>query len=84
MTMNTQGRPSTPGEAGSSAGRKTFTGNRGLEQNEPLIFEIGSAENCGVDLPEPANVAARLGGLRRNWRIAKMYAATAYPGVPSL
>jgi glycine dehydrogenase subunit 2 len=31
---------------------KTFTGNRGLDMEEPLIFEVGSLENCGVDLDE--------------------------------
>jgi glycine dehydrogenase subunit 2 len=32
---------------------KTFTGNRGLEIEEGLIFEIGRPENTGVDLDEP-------------------------------
>jgi glycine dehydrogenase subunit 2 len=33
---------------------------------EPLIFEIGGADTCGVDLPDPAGRADRLGGLARS------------------
>ncbi len=43
----------------------TFTGNRGLDQEEPLIFEIGRTDSTGVDVDAPAPVAARLGGLER-------------------
>ena len=32
---------------------KTFTGNRGLSIEEPLIFEIGSPETSGVDFEDP-------------------------------
>jgi len=39
--------------------------NRGLQIEEPLIFEIGMEGRCGVDLPAPAPAADRLGGLRR-------------------
>ena len=52
MSMNTQGRPTAAGDAGESFRPKTFTGNRGLDMEEPLIFEVGSLENCGVDLEE--------------------------------
>jgi glycine dehydrogenase subunit 2 len=44
---------------------KTFTGNRGLEIEEGLIFEIGRSENTGVDLDEPAPFEDRLGSLER-------------------
>ena len=44
---------------------KTFTGNRGLEIEEGLIFEIGRSENTGVDLDEPAPFEYRLGSLER-------------------
>ncbi len=44
---------------------KTFTGNRGLSIEEPLIFEIGSPETSGVDFEEAPAVEARLGGLER-------------------
>jgi len=43
----------------------TVTGNRGLMIEEPLIFEQGSPDKCGVDLPEPADKPDRLGGLAR-------------------
>ena len=43
----------------------TLTGNRGLQLEEPLIFEQDSPGASGVDLPEPADVADRLGGLGR-------------------
>ncbi|HET6379023.1 MAG TPA: aminomethyl-transferring glycine dehydrogenase subunit GcvPB [Methylocella sp.] len=44
---------------------KTFTGNRGLDIEEGLIFETGRPENTGVDLAEPLPVMPRLGALKR-------------------
>ncbi len=44
---------------------ETFTGNRGLAIEEPLIFEIGSAETTGVDFEELQEAETRLGGLER-------------------
>jgi glycine cleavage system P protein (glycine dehydrogenase) subunit 2 len=44
---------------------RTFTGNRGLEIEEGLIFEIGRPENTGVDLDEPAPFEHKLGSLER-------------------
>ncbi len=41
--------------------KQTFTGNRGLQLEEPLIFEIGSYENCGVDLEAVPDTKSRLG-----------------------
>ena len=43
----------------------TFTGNRGLMIEEPLIFEQGEPERSGVDLPVVPPHLDRLGGLRR-------------------
>ncbi|PPR10550.1 MAG: putative glycine dehydrogenase (decarboxylating) subunit 2 [Alphaproteobacteria bacterium MarineAlpha11_Bin1] len=43
----------------------TFTGNKGLRIEEPLIFEQDARGRCGVDLPEPPGVPNRLGGLKR-------------------
>jgi glycine cleavage system P protein (glycine dehydrogenase) subunit 2 len=43
----------------------TFSGNRGLAVEEPLIFEIGRTDTTGVDLEEPAPVTPRLGKLER-------------------
>ena len=34
----------------------TFTGNRGLQIEEKLIFEQGEAGRTGVDIPEPAKI----------------------------
>ncbi|MGN6499538.1 MAG: aminomethyl-transferring glycine dehydrogenase subunit GcvPB, partial [Tsuneonella sp.] len=44
---------------------RTVTGNRALMLEERLIFEIGSRETTGVDLPEPQTGANRLGGMER-------------------
>jgi 2-keto-4-pentenoate hydratase len=57
----------------------TFTGNRALQIEEPLIFEMGQAGRCGVDLPEPPKVKERLNGLRRKGTAA---AALDHPMVP--
>jgi len=40
----------------------TFTGNRGLRLEEPLIFEQDAPGRSGVDLPESQPVQSRLGG----------------------
>lgn len=47
------------------AAHPTFTGNRALQQEEPLIFETGRTDVTGVDIDEPAPFAPRLGGLER-------------------
>ncbi|MBL8543667.1 MAG: aminomethyl-transferring glycine dehydrogenase subunit GcvPB [Hyphomonadaceae bacterium] len=44
---------------------ETTSGNRGLLQAEPLIFETGHATSMGVDLPAPKGTANKLGGLTR-------------------
>src|SRR5262245_24197172 len=54
-----------PARSGETAGPPTFTCNRGLAIEEPLIFEIGRTDTTGVDLEEPAPVAPRLGKLAR-------------------
>ena len=64
MPMNTQGRPTQPGEA-TQSNAATFSGNRGLDHEEALIFEIGSANKSGVDLPDIPAHTQRLGGLER-------------------
>ena len=61
--MNDQGRP-TRAEAVVPK-RETFTGNRALQIEEPLLFEIGRAEISGVDVDVPASKADRLGKHRR-------------------
>ncbi|TBW34954.1 glycine dehydrogenase subunit 2 [Siculibacillus lacustris] len=67
MPMNDQGRPSRPTSAAAetAAPRGTFTGNRALDLEEALIFEIGRPDTSGVDLPAPSAAKARLGSLAR-------------------
>lgn len=48
----------------------THTGNRALMVDQPLIFEIGSPDRSGVDLPDAPQVESRLGGLDRTAPIA--------------
>ena len=63
--MNKQGRPTQPGAPGSSPAPETYTGHRGLEHEEPLLFDRGSLDRSGVDVPQPREVKPRLGGLER-------------------
>ncbi|NNM73001.1 aminomethyl-transferring glycine dehydrogenase subunit GcvPB [Enterovirga aerilata] len=57
---------SAAGPAAAAPGtRRTFTGNRALAQEEPLLFEIGRPEVTGVDIEEPEPFELRLGGLER-------------------
>ncbi|GGB64069.1 aminomethyl-transferring glycine dehydrogenase subunit GcvPB [Henriciella pelagia] len=65
MTMNTQGRPTTPAEAHAMSDITTVSGSRGLQQREDLIFETGCPNKTGVDLPKPKGTKSRLGGVTR-------------------
>jgi glycine dehydrogenase subunit 2 len=62
--LNNQGRPTAAGEA-SGSDHPTFTGNKALQIEEALLFEIGRADVTGIDLDEPAAFTPRLGGLER-------------------
>jgi glycine cleavage system P protein (glycine dehydrogenase) subunit 2 len=54
MSMNREGRPTRP-EGGHEAETGTWTGNRALMLEEPLIFEMEEAEGTGVDIePYPS------------------------------
>jgi glycine dehydrogenase subunit 2 len=64
MTMNTQGRPTAPVSA-TAHDLPTFSGNRGLDHEEPLLFEIGRLDTTGVDIAAPIAHKPRLGGLER-------------------
>ena len=55
---------SARGESGTRS-IDTISGNRGLQIEEPLIFEQDSPGHCGVDLPEPPPVGSRLDGMER-------------------
>ena len=64
MSMNNQGRPSGSGEA-FPASIATISGDRGLDHEEGLIFELGHGAT-GVDLPDVQISESRLGGARRS------------------
>ena len=61
--MNSEGRPTraTPIQAN----RETFTGNRALVIEEPLLFEFGRLQTTGVDIDVPDAKGDRLGAHRR-------------------
>ncbi len=73
MSMNNQGRPTAPETRRQPLAPGTVTpeelatisGDRGLDHEEKLIFEIGRTGMTGVDLPESQVTDARLGGQRR-------------------
>ena len=65
MSMTATGRPSAPIGASQPA-RITFTGNKGLMLEEPLIFERGSPHETGVDLEPVPPHTTRLAGLERS------------------
>src|ERR1044072_4606734 len=67
MSMNNQGRPTSAGHGGAT-GMATISGGRGLDHEEPLIFELGPAA-IGVDLGDVKVSDDRLGGLRRKDQI---------------
>ncbi|MEW5964311.1 MAG: aminomethyl-transferring glycine dehydrogenase subunit GcvPB [Pseudomonadota bacterium] len=69
MAMNREGRPTRPASEAVSAAAGTFTGHKGLQHEERLLFERGSADRSGVDLPEPKATRSRLGGLERQGEI---------------
>jgi glycine dehydrogenase subunit 2 len=80
MSMAREGRPTRPVPLEGNALAETWTGNRALMLEEPLIFEMAEAEGCGVDFEAAAEetlghramehpdafYADRLGGLERN------------------
>ncbi|MDB5693443.1 MAG: glycine dehydrogenase subunit 2, partial [Alphaproteobacteria bacterium] len=55
MSMNREGRPTRP-EAGQGPETATWTGNRALMLEEPLIFEMGEEQGCGVDFDPPSRL----------------------------
>jgi glycine dehydrogenase subunit 2 len=64
VSVNPSGwRPSAPSTLETTA--QTVTGNRALMLEEPLLFEIGCRDQCGVDFEAVQGGASRLGGLER-------------------
>ena len=64
-SINQSGWKPEMGNAGNAA-PATYTGNKALMLEEPLIFEIGTPGTTGVDLADAPQVAARLGNLERH------------------
>ncbi len=64
--MNNVGRPSTPNAVASNEAHPTFTGNKALQINEPLLYEVGTPEQTGVDIADPRKATSRLGDLARS------------------
>ncbi len=64
MAMNAQGRPTAPGTLGDNE-LATISGDRGLDHEEQLIFELGRDGVTGVDFPQVQLSETRLGGQRR-------------------
>ena len=68
MSMNNQGRPSQPGLVQDND-IPTISGDRGLDLEARLIFEIGRDGVTGVDFADVTVDDARLGGLRRRAKV---------------
>jgi glycine dehydrogenase subunit 2 len=67
VSVNPSGwRPSAPDARQEEGVPETVTGNRALMLEEPLLFEIGSIDQTGVDFGEIPAERARLGSLERN------------------
>ncbi len=66
MSMVNEGRPTRPEASNDHMdGKETWTGNRALMLEEPLIFEIGTNDTTGVDFEDYRSGEDRLGGLGR-------------------
>ncbi|HSC61678.1 MAG TPA: hypothetical protein VLC29_10635, partial [Rhizomicrobium sp.] len=63
MTMNNQGRPTAAGSVNENE-LQTISGDRGLQHEVSLIFELGRPGMTGVDIPQVQMSDTRLGGLR--------------------
>ena len=50
---------------------RTVSGNKGLQIEEPLIFEQGMQGRSGVDLPAVPQHKDRLGNLKRKGEIGR-------------
>jgi glycine dehydrogenase subunit 2 len=70
MNVNPSGWRPDVGNSEGAAPAATFTGNRALMLEEPLIFEIGDTDSTGVDFQDPSQASrgdsGRLANLQRN------------------
>jgi glycine dehydrogenase subunit 2 len=65
MSMNTIGRPTHSVHA-DAPDIITFTGNRALDLQEALIFELGASGRSGVDVPPSPAMPSKLGNMARH------------------
>lgn len=65
MSINQSGWKPEMGSGERAPGAETFTGNKALMLEEPLIFEMEEEAGTGVDFAAPPKVQSRLGGLER-------------------
>jgi len=65
MTDHSQGRSNVPVGGSMPQSRQTISGSKGLEFAEPLIFELGQVDRCGVDFDDVEISSDRLNGQRR-------------------
>ncbi len=63
--LNRQGRQTRAEETGVTS-TETISGDRGLDHEEGLIFEVGRTNVTGTDWPDAPATTDRLGGLARN------------------
>jgi glycine dehydrogenase subunit 2 len=67
VSINRSGWRPEMGAGGGTGEGETWTGNRALMLEEPLIFELGEEDGTGVDFDRPpAGSGERLAGLARN------------------
>ena len=69
--MSEKTRPTRPQAVNEIDGKsfETYSGNRGLQHEDPLIFEQGMPGRSGVDLPDVPQAPDRIGTLRRRHKI---------------
>jgi len=67
--MKSQGRAPSPETIHELPSHETVSGSKGLNQATKLIFETGTLQNTGVDLPEPKAAKSRLGSHARKGAI---------------
>lgn len=72
--MNSVGRQTRPDNGCDKVQSDTFTGNRALQIEEPLLFEVGDFTGTGVDFAAAEGVPSRLGG----------FEASSAPALPGL
>jgi glycine dehydrogenase subunit 2 len=66
MSSHAKDLGNASGRTNPDNGPKTLLGHRGLDHQEPLIFELSAAGRLGVDLPDVTLAETRLAGLARS------------------